>query len=137
MSAIWVSVFLYVFDFSWFFFFPPQWNKSRNSKRILKHRDNIYGINVTWLCILLIKVLFIRIFISSFLNGKIAVLISFIIPVLSGSMAVPLPNVSLEQLLGKKEFSALWPAIMNCSLLSGSVECLSVFLYIENSEHLA
>lgn len=53
-------------------------------------------------------------------------------------MAVLLPNVSLKQLLRKKkEFSALWPAIMNCSLLSGSVEYPSVFLYMENnSEHL-
>lgn len=88
---------------------------------------------------LLVKLfLFIRIFISSFLNSKIAVLINFIIPVLSGSMAVLLPNVSLKQLLRKKkEFSALWPAIMNCSLLSGSVEYPSVFLYKENnSEHL-
>lgn len=85
---------------------------------------------------LLVKVfLFIRIFISSFLNSEIAVLINFIILVLSGSMAVLLPTVSLKQLLRKKEFSALWPAIMNCSFLSGSVECLSVFLYIENSEH--
>lgn len=88
---------------------------------------------------LLVKLfLFIRIFISRFLNSKIDVLINFIIPVLFGSMAVLLPNVSLKQLLRKKkEFHALWLAVMNCSLLSGSAECLSVFLYIENSEHIA
>lgn len=80
----------------------------------------------------------IRIFISSFLNCKIAVLINLIILVLSSSMAVLLPNVFLKQLLRKqKEFSALWPAFRNCSLLSGSVESLSVFLYKENFEHLA
>lgn len=137
MSAIWVSVFLYVFDLSWLFF--SQWNESRNTKRILKHRDNIYGITVTWLCMLLVKLfLIIRIFISSFLNCKIAVLINLIILVLSSSMAVLLPNVSLKQLLRKKkEISVLWPAIRNCSLLSGSVDSLSVFLYKENFEHLA
>lgn len=137
MSAIWVSVFLYVFDLSWLFF--SQWNESRNTKRILKHRDNIYGITVTWLCMLLVKLfLIIRIFISSFLNCKIAVLINLIVLVLSSSMAVLLPNVFLKQLLRKKkEFSALWPAFRNCSLLSGSVESLPVFLYKENFEHLA
>lgn len=137
MSAIWVSVFLYVFDLSWLFF--SQWNESRNTKRILKHRDSIYGITVTWLGMLLVKLfLIIRIFISSFLNSKIDVLINLIILVLSSSMAVLLPNVSLKQLLReKKEFSALWSAIRNCSLLSGSVESLSVFLYKENFEHLA
>lgn len=115
-----------------------QWNESRNTKRVLKHRDSIYGITVTWLCMLLVKLfLIIRIFISSFLNSKSDVLINLIILVLSSSMAVLLPNVSLKQLLReKKEFSALWPAIRNCSLLSGSVESLSVFLYKENFEHL-
>lgn len=137
MSAIWVSVFLYVFDLSWLFF--SQWNESRNTKRVLKHRDNIYGITVIWLCMLLVKLfLIIRIFISNFLNCKIAVLINLIILVLSSSMAVLLPNVSLKQLLRKKkEISALWPAIRNCSLLSVSVESLPVFLYKENFKHLA
>lgn len=137
MSAIWVSVFLYVFDLSWLFF--SQWNESRNTKRVLKHRDNIYGITVIWRCMLLVKLfLIIRIFISNFLNCKIAVLINLIILVLSSSMAVLLPNVSLKQLLRqKKEISALWPAIRNCSLLSVSVESLPVFLYKENFKHLA
>lgn len=133
----WVCFCMYLIYLDFFF---SQWNESRNTKRILKHRDTIYGITVTWLCMLLVKLfLIIRIFISSFLNYKIAVLINLIILVLSSSMAVLLPNVSLKQLLRKKKkgFSALWSAIRNCSLLSGAVESLSVFLYKENFEHWA
>lgn len=81
--------------------------------------------------------LLVKLFCSSgsllavFPNSKIAVLINSTIPVLSSSVAVLLPNVSLKQLLRKKRNlvhcgQLLW----NCSLLSHSVECLSVFLYV-------
>lgn len=76
---------------------------------------------------LLVKLfLFISLFRSSFLNSEIAVLIHFIVLLLPSSMALLLPNVSLKQLLKKKkEFSVSWSAVLNCSLLSVSVECLS------------
>lgn len=139
MSAIWVSVFLYVFDLSWFIFFFPSGTNLEILKGFLKHRDNIYGINVTQLCMLLVEL-----FGSSgsllavFPNSKIAVLINSRILVLSSSMAVLLPNVSQATAKEKKEFGALWPAITRL-LFTFSLCRLSfcISIYMGNSEHLA